>query len=100
MEAIMVMDDAVDLVTVLETSDPFALTLAKSALEDAGIDYLVSGDDPMSLGGFPGNFGRGETPLGKACSCMIQVRRKFEEGARSLLEPLTNPVELDAEQEP
>ena len=38
--------DDLDLVTVLETSDTFALSLAKSALEDAGINYLVSGDDP------------------------------------------------------
>ncbi len=35
-----------ELVTVLETSDTFALALTKSALEDAGINYLLSGDDP------------------------------------------------------
>ena len=88
--------DAV-LVTVLETDDSFALTLAKSALEDAGIKYVVSGDDPNSLGGFPGNFGRGETPLGTVCSSTIQVTRASEREARALLEPLKNPVEPEAE---
>lgn len=84
------------LVTVLETDDSFALTLATSALEDAGIKYVVSGD-PKSLGGFPGNFGRGETPLGTVCSSTIQVTRASEREARALLEPLKNPVEPEAE---
>src|ERR1035438_463027 len=37
---------ALDLVTVFETGDSFALTLAKSSLEDAGIQYVASGDYP------------------------------------------------------
>jgi hypothetical protein len=76
-----------DLVTVLETDDSFALTLAKSALEDAGIPYVVSGDDPRYIPGFPGAFGVGAIPSGK-CSATIQVDRESEAEARALLEPL------------
>jgi len=76
-----------DLVTVLETDDSFALTLAKSALEDAGIQYVVSGDDPRYIPGFPGAFGVGAIPFGK-CSATIQVDRESEAEARALLEPL------------
>ncbi len=73
-----------DLVTVLETSDTFALALAKSSLEDAGIDYVVSGDDPRYIAGFPGAFAVGEIPLWK-CSSKIQVARESEAEARALL---------------
>lgn len=82
-----------DLVTVLETNDTFALALAKSSLEEAGIDYLVSGDDPRYFplqDGVVGAVGIGQTPLWK-CSCKIQVARKSEAEARALLEPLQNP---------
>jgi hypothetical protein len=85
-----------DLVTVLETTDTFALTLAKSALENAGIDYLVSGDDPRYIAGFPGAFAVGETPLWK-CSSTIQVARESEAEARALLEPLQNQPSTDGE---
>jgi hypothetical protein len=40
-----------DLITVLEATDSFALTLAKSSLEDAGIEYVVSGDNPRYFAG-------------------------------------------------
>jgi Putative prokaryotic signal transducing protein len=77
-----------DLVTVLEVTDSFVLMLAKSSLEEAGIEYVVSGDNPRYLAGIPGGFGVGEIPLGTKCSCSIQVSREFERGARALLEPL------------
>ncbi|HWQ52880.1 MAG TPA: DUF2007 domain-containing protein [Bryobacteraceae bacterium] len=85
--------DNLDLVTVLETSDTFALSLAKSALEDAGINYLVSGDDPRYFSisdGAVGAPGIGQTPLWR-CSCIIQVPRECEAEARALLEFLENP---------
>jgi hypothetical protein len=44
--------DHLALATVLETDDSFALSLAKASLEDAGIDYLVAGDDPRYIAGF------------------------------------------------
>ena len=93
-----------DLVTVLETNDTFALALAKSALEEAGIDYLVTGDEPRYFSGFPGAFGAsgiGQAPLWN-CSSRIQVARESEAEASALLEPLLNPTaapESDSERE-
>src|SRR2546423_1093504 len=78
---------SVELVTVLEAHDSFALSLAKASLEDAGIEYLVSEEDPGYLPGFHGASGIGATPLWK-CSSRIQVAREFEGAARALLEPL------------
>ena len=77
-----------DLVTVFETHDSFALTLAKSSLEDAGIEYLIEGVDPSYLAGIPGAYGIGEIPLGTTCFCTIQVASEYEREARALLEPL------------
>jgi len=45
------------LVTVLETNDTFVLSLAKSSLEDAGINYLVSGDGGSKIDGDIEGFG-------------------------------------------
>ncbi len=89
-------DQNPDLVTVLETDDTFALALAKASLEEAGINYLVSGDDPryFPLYGVVGAPGIGQTPLWK-CSCTIQVARESEAEARALLEPLQNPPETE-----
>jgi hypothetical protein len=81
-----------DLITVLEAKDSFALTLAKSSLEEAGIEYVVSGDDPRYIAGIPGAFGVGEIPLGTRCSCRIQVARESEREARAVLEPLQQPA--------
>jgi hypothetical protein len=90
----------VRLVTVLETRDSFGLTLATSALEEAGIEFLVNGDEPR----FPhanDAFGVGQTPL-LACSCRIQVASENEREARARLEPLQNPPAggLDEDSEP
>ena len=71
-----------ELVTVLETGDSFALTLAKASLEEAGINYLVSGDEPRYIAGFPGAFGTGATPLCN-CSWRIQVAPECESEARA-----------------
>ena len=90
-------DHSVVLVTVLETKDCFALTLAKSTLENAGIRYVVSGDDPRYFpiyDGVVGVPGIGQIPLWK-CSCQIRVPQESEEEARALLEPLQNPIPED-----
>jgi hypothetical protein len=89
-----------DLITVLEAMDSFALTLAKSSLEDAGIEYVVSGNNLRYFEGIPGAFGVGEIPIGTKCSCRIQVSRESEREARALLEPLRQPAalsDIDAE---
>ena len=92
-------DHALDLVTVLETDDSFALSLAKSALEDGGIEYIVSGDDPRYIAGFEGAFGMGAIPLG-GCSSSIQVARESEDKARALLEPLqTGEIDTESEED-
>jgi hypothetical protein len=66
MKATTMDDENPDLVTVLVTKDTFALALAKSALEDAGINYLVNGDDPRYFpisDGVVGGPDIGQTPL-------------------------------------
>jgi hypothetical protein len=68
-----------ELVTILEVQDSFALRLATSALDDAGIAYVVSGDDPRYFRGFHATLGVGETPMSPM------------NNARELLEPLANP---------
>lgn len=80
-----------DLVTVFHTEDEFALTLAKSTLEEAGIPYVVSGDYPGHDPEAPGVYGTGVIPFGK-CSGTIQVDRECEAEARALLEPLQRPA--------
>jgi Putative prokaryotic signal transducing protein len=69
-----------ELVTVLDTSDAFALSLARASLEDAGIEYFLIGEDSRACPG-----------LGAACR--IQVSREHETEARDLLAPLQEPLE-------
>ena len=88
-------DHALHLVTVLTVVDSLTLTLAKTALDEAGIDYEVEGDDPASTG-IPGMFGAGATPLG-VCSCSILVSREAKAAASVLLEPFQGPVEVEPE---
>jgi hypothetical protein len=73
----------VNLVTVLETSDPFLMNLAKATLEDAGIEYVVAGDDAGErlLTGMP----VGAQPL------QFQVEAASAAKAREALAPLENP---------
>ena len=85
----------VALVTVLETSDPFVVNLGKASLEDAGIQYVVGGDDSAERGL------TGMSPAG-AMEAQIQVESAHADQARELLEPLLNPEpigEEDAEPE-
>jgi Putative prokaryotic signal transducing protein len=81
----------VELVTVLETGDPFALSLAKASLEDAGIDYFVDGNDPS---GSASSLGVCLSCPSGGC-CRIQVARESEGEARELLEPLRDPSPID-----
>jgi len=80
----------VDFVTVLDTAEPTALSLAKAALEEAGINYVVIPDEdppnpfrPKYFWGFQPNV---------AVRCRIQVAREDEKEARELLEPLRSPA--------
>lgn len=75
-----------ELVMVFESSDNFAISLAKSALEEASIPYWVQGDEP-TLRRFYGTF--------VLPTCRFQVAREDEAEARALLEPLLFPMEDD-----
>jgi tetratricopeptide (TPR) repeat protein len=83
----------VELVTVLETGDSFALNLAKASLEEAGIEYFVRGGDPLGLAESHGIF-----PNVPGC-CQIQVARESESKARALLEALRNPSPIEDQAE-
>jgi hypothetical protein len=82
---------------VLETNDPFALSLATAALEDAGIEYLAEGGIPKFDAGSPYTFGVGLSGFQKN-SGQIQVAAEFAAEARELVghfeEPLS-PDEID-----
>jgi hypothetical protein len=82
----------VNLVTVMESSDSFAVNLAKSTLEDAGIEFVVGGDDAgeRNLSGM--------SPMGAAAS-RIQVEAACVAQAREALEPLLNPEPIPEEAE-
>ena len=83
-------------VTVLETHDTFALSLAKASLEEAGIEYLVRSVDLQNVRMPQDGTSLGLSPM---CGCysLIQVARDCEEEARELLEPLKHPVESEPE---
>lgn len=65
------------LVTVLSTSDPFLIPLAKSLLDDANIPYVTQGETLQGLG-----FGQSFGPV------EIQVLGESVEEARRILEAL------------
>jgi hypothetical protein len=79
----------VELVTVLETSDSFAVNLAKASLEDAGLRYVVAGDDPDERSLTMSQAG--------ALATQIQVESGRAEEARQLLEPLLHPEPIGEE---
>jgi hypothetical protein len=82
---------AVDLVTVLESSDPFVVNLGKATLDDAGIEYVMEGDDSTERGL------TGMSPMG-AMASRIQVESAHADEARELLEPLEHPEALAEEE--
>jgi|ERR1700722_496909 hypothetical protein len=82
---------SVDLVSVLETSDPFVVNLGKATLEDAGIEYVLGGDDSAERGL------TGMTPMG-AMATRFQVESARADEARELLEPLRNPQPIGEEE--
>ena len=71
-------------VTVLETSDPYVLSMAKASLEDAGIESIESSPETAlrSIGLEPVHIGLFH----------LQVSPDSEGEARNLVEPLLNPV--------
>lgn len=89
------------LITVLETDDRFALSLATAALEDGGIEYLVAGET-AEFDEIPCIFGSGQSRLYN-CPCRIQVAPESEAEAREILERFQEPLsaaEIEGEVEP
>ncbi len=84
------------LVTVLETDDTFVLSMARGALDEAGIDYLVACDEHGHHPEFPTAFPIGSAPI-CCCWCRVQVAVEFESQARELLCTLQKPDPLEAE---
>ena len=82
---------SVSLVTVFETSDPFAADLAKATLQDAGIRFVVGGDDSSERGL------TGMSPMG-AMASRFQVESTRVEEARDLLDPLIHPEPIPEEE--
>lgn len=86
-------DHSLNLVTVLTTQDTVALRLAEAALEEAGIEYLVSSDEPLR-GLSRGGFGLDPDSIPYQ-TCRIQVSPEHEADARAILDPLENPEPIE-----
>ena len=81
-----------NLVTVLESSDPFVVSLGKSTLEDAGIEYAMEGDDSDE------RTLTGMSSMG-AMASRIQVEPACADRAREVLEPLLHPEPIPEDAE-
>jgi hypothetical protein len=73
-----------EVVTVFESNDKFAISLAKGSLEDSGIPFWVQGDETAA-----------QLVLGPIMfpSCRFLVPKDRETEARELLAPLESPQE-------
>lgn len=77
-------------VTVLQTSDPALLSVAKSLLQDAGIQFFAKGEAVQDLFGF-GRFGTGFSPI--AGPVELQVAADDAAAASERLSELDDGVE-------
>ena len=72
-----------ELVSIFASANPVVLAMAKGALEDAGIPFLIAGEA----------LGRtGNIDLLRGAVCEFVVAREREADARSVLEPLAHPA--------
>lgn len=72
-----------ELVSVFASANPIVLAMAKGALEDARIPFMIAGE----------GLGRtGSIDLLRGAVCEFVVARDREPDARSVLEPLTQPA--------
>ncbi len=79
-------------VTVLRTSDPALLGVAKSLLQDVGIQFFAKGEAVQDLFGF-GRFGTGFSPI--AGPVELQVAADDAAAAWELLGDLGSRLEPD-----
>jgi len=75
----------VEPVMVFESSDRFAISLAKGSFEEAAIPFWMQGDDSYTEPG-------GMMPL-MFPSCRFLVPKDREAEARELMAPLESPIE-------
>jgi hypothetical protein len=77
-------DPQLELVTVFESNDDFAIALAKGSLEDSGIPFWIHSDEA-----------HGRLLLGPIMfpSCRFLVPKDREAEARELLQLLESPIE-------
>ncbi len=78
-----------ELVTVFESDDRVAISLAKGMLEQAEIPYIVKNEGLQELFGY-GRMGTGYNPIVGAIQ--LQVDREYAEAARGLL----NEIRVEA----
>jgi len=74
--------DYVEFVTVLRTGNPAHLAVAKSMLDDAGIEYFAKGEELQDLFGM-GRFGTGFNVLTGPVELQVDAEKEAE--ARALL---------------
>lgn len=74
--------EPLDLVTIIESSDPTLVALMKALLDEAEIQYLARGEALQNLFGV-GQIGTGFNPL--IGPVRIEVRRDQADAARALL---------------
>ena len=75
-------------VTVLESGDPGLMAVAKSLLEQAGIQYFAQGEGVQDLFAW-GRFGTGFSPF--VGPIRLQVAAEDAEEATAILRDLTAP---------
>ena len=78
-------DPELEIVTIFESDDPVAFSLAKSILDEAGVEYVASED---ALPGF--GFSPMLNPMRR-----IQIPAYRKEQALELMEGLTDPNESE-----
>jgi len=82
--------DNLDSVTVFVTGDQSKLLVAKSILDEAGIEYFIRGENIQDLFGW-GRIGSGYNLI--VGPVQLQVLRSSENEAKSLLNELSNNME-------
>jgi hypothetical protein len=87
-----------DLVTVLETSEPVQIALAKGLLEDAAIPYCL-GPSAFPLSGRHAGHGLDGGAFGWGWTC-IRVAHGRAVEARELVAPLLEPLADPSPEEP
>jgi hypothetical protein len=77
--------DHLELVTLLEVENPIRLALIRSVLEVEGIECIVLGESPHTLGGIAFTTRRKKS--------VLQIAKQDEERAREVVDALELPEE-------